>query len=183
MEDRFINNDNQPIERIPIGNILPNPYQPASRLQIDMITIQRFAESIEKNGLLQIPVCRRNYMKDRYEMGDGWLRLAGYRWLADHGHKEFENIPVIVRDLDEKEMADMVMEANTVRKDLNPIELGEFYKKYLEAFGITQAELAKEHNISQPEVANTMRLLELPEEVRRMIISQEISETHGRTLL
>jgi hypothetical protein len=80
-------------------------------------------------------------------------------------------------------MADMVMEANTVRKDLNPIELAKFYKRYLEDFKVPQVELARRHNCSQGEIANTIRLLELPADIQEKIISQEISETHGRQLL
>lgn len=165
---------------IPIDKIKPNPYQPEGRLKIDNETAKKFAESIWEHGLIQVPVCRQ---KDgHYEMGDGWLRLAGYKWLAKT-KPIYAEIPAVVKELSDRQMADLVMEANTVRKDLNPIDLAQFYKKYLEDFKVTQAELARAHNISQGEVANTVRLLELQPEIQEKIISREITETHGRYLL
>ena len=115
-------------------------------------------------------------------MGDGWLRLSAFRNLAQR-RKSYSSIPVVVRELNDRQMADLVLEANTVRQDLSPIDLARFYRKYLAEFGITQAELARLHHCSQSEVANTLRLLDLPEELQAKIISHEISETHGRTLL
>jgi ParB family chromosome partitioning protein len=176
---------NETVISIPIKSIKPNPYQPGSRTNIDPQVSKRFAESIQEHGLLQTPVCRQ---KDgNYEMGDGWLRLAGFKYLFENipypDNEKWSRLPVIVRDLTDRQMADLVMEANMVRKDLNPIELANFYKKYLEDFKVSQVELARVHNCSQGEIANTIRLLELPEDIQAKIISQEISETHGRQLL
>lgn len=166
---------------VDLGNFTHNPYQPESRREVDEETAKTFGLSILEHGLIQTPVCR---LKDgHYEIGDGWLRLAGYRWLSKNGHPEFTAMPAQVRQLTDQEMADMVMEANTVRKDLNAIELATFFKQYLESFDITQARLAKKHNCSQGRIANTMRLLELPRAIQEKIISQEISEAHGRQLL
>jgi ParB-like chromosome segregation protein Spo0J len=92
-------------------------------------------------------------------------------------------MPCVVRELTDQQMADMVLEANTIRKDLNPMELAKLYKQYLEDFKIPQVELARRHNCSQGEIANTIRLLDLPALIQEKIISQEISETHGRQLL
>lgn len=170
------------IEKVAVGAILPNPFQPVSRINIDMITAQRFAESIEKDGLQQVPVCRVN-SEGKHEMADGWLRLAGFRWLNNRGKKGYEMLPVIVRELTDREMADAVMAANTVRKDLNPIEIAQFFKNYLGEFQVTQEELGKQHGVSQGEIANTLRLLDLPLEIQGRVITQEISPTHGRTLL
>jgi ParB family chromosome partitioning protein len=169
------------IQKVSINAILPNPYQPTSRIDVDMFTQQKFAESMKIEGMHQTPVCRK---KDgKFEMGDGWLRLSGYKYRAGHGEKDCEMIPVIVRELTDQQMADMVFATNTVRKDLNPIELAQFYQKYLEGFKMTQEELGKKHNITQGEVANTLRLLDLPQEIQQKVITQEISPTHGRTLL
>ncbi|MBN1690419.1 MAG: ParB/RepB/Spo0J family partition protein [Dehalococcoidia bacterium] len=169
------------IEKVSINAILPNPYQPASRIDVDMFTQQKFAESTKIEGMHQIPVCRK---KDgKFEMGDGWLRLSGYKLRVSQGEKDCEMISVVVRDLTDQQMADMVFATNTVRKDLNPIELAQFYKKYLEGFKMTQEELGKKHNVTQGEIANVIRLLDLPAEIQNKIITQEISATHGRTLL
>ena len=174
------------VVKLDIQHILPNPYQPEGRLNPPQDVVERIAASIKEHGLLQTPVvrCRAD---GKYEMGDGWIRLKGYNYLSTHCHvKDIANwqlLPVIIRNLTDKQMADLVMEANTVRHDLSPIELARFYKKYLEDFAITQAELARIHSVSQGEIANTLRLLDLPEDIQKKVISQEISETHARYLL
>ena len=181
------------LRHIKLEDLFPNPYQPDSRHQVDEETARKFGLSILEHGLLQMPVARHvlgdgatsqeQVVNGHYEVGDGWLRLAGYKWLAANEHPEYSTMPVMVRDLTDQQMADLVMEANTVRQDLTPLDLAKFYRRYLEDFGITQAELAKRHNCSQGEIANTIRLLELPGDIQEKIISREISETHGRQLL
>lgn len=173
---------------VPVLLISPNPYQPESRVRPANEVILKMVASIMRHGLLQLPVVRlkkdEDTLQHSYEMGDGWLRLCAYRYLADERKlKSYNAIPVIIRELNDRQMADLVMEANTVRHDLNPVELAQFYRKYLDEFKVTQAELAEKHNCSQGEIANTLRLLDLPEEIRQQIITQEITETHGRALL
>lgn len=188
------------IIKVPLTNIHANPYQPESRLDIPEDIAEKFGKSILEHGLLQTPVARRSKClivdhraeppKERiedapghYQMGDGWLRLAGFQWLVRIGHPEFKEMPLDVRELSDRQMADLVLEANTVRKDMTPIDEAKLYKRYLEDFGITQDELARSHNLTQGALANKLRLLELPAEVQGKIISQEITETHGRQLL
>jgi len=169
--------------KLDINYILPNPYQPEGRIKPPQDVVERIAASIKEHGLLQTPVvrCRPD---GKYEMGDGWIRLCGYELLLEASRdKVWQMLPVIIRELTDKQMADLVMEANTIRHDLSPIELAKFYKKYLEDFKITQAELARIHNVSQGEIANTLRLLELPGEIQDKVISHDISETHARYLL
>jgi ParB/RepB/Spo0J family partition protein len=172
------------IQSIPLEDLLPNPYQPATRAEVDPETAKKFALSIQEHGLIQTPVARAGQEDGKYEIGDGWLRKAGFAWLAQEMKlQEYAKMPCVVRQLTDQQMADMVLEANTIRKDLNPIELAKVYKRYLDDFGIPQAELARRHNCSQGEIANTIRLLDLPADIQEKIISQEISETHGRQLL
>jgi len=181
------------LRHVKLEDLHPNPYQPESRHQVDGETARKFGLSIFEHGLLQTPVVRHilgegatsqeQVVNGHYEVGDGWLRLAGFKYLADKGNQEFEIMPVMVRELTDQQMADLVMEANTVRQDLAPLDLAKFYKRYLEDFGVTQAELAERHSCSQGEIANTIRLLELPGDIQAKIISREISETHGRQLL
>lgn len=169
---------------IKLENLLPNPYQPPSRCNVDMLTAQKFGQSILEHGLLQLPVVRLSKTEGLFEVGDGWLRLSGYRWLTDHNHPEYKEMPVILRGFTDQEMADLILEANGVRNDLNPIELAWYYKKYLSDFKkVTQEEFARKHQKSQSEIANTMRLLDLPDDVQGKIISREITESHGRALL
>ncbi len=179
----IFNDAQKKIVTVPLDRIAPNPYQPESRLEVGDDTAEKFGRSILEHGLIQTPLARRAASDGSFEMGDGWLRLAGFRWLFQNGHPEYSAIPLEVKELNNRQMADLVLEANTIRKDLNPIELAKVYKRYIEDFSVTQGELAKHHNCSQGEIANTIRLLELPAELQQKIISQEISETHGRQLL
>jgi len=167
--------------KLDIRNIKANPYQPEGRIEPPQDVVERIAASIKEHGLLQTPVVRQR-PDGAYEMGDGWIRLKGYELLAKES-SDWYFLPVVIRNLTDQQMADLVMEANTVRNDLSPIDLAKFYKKYLEDFKITQAELARLHNVSQGEIANTLRLLDLPEDIQKQVISQEISETHARYLL
>ena len=175
------------IVKVPLEKIHANPYQPESRLNVPEEVAERFGKSILEHGLMQTPVARfvmkDGDITDEYEMGDGWLRLSGFKWLVLNGHPEFNEMPLDVRELTDQQMADMILEANTVRKDMTPIDEAKLYKMYLEDFGVTQAELAKSHNLTQGALANKLRLLELPADIQEKVISQEITETHGRALL
>lgn len=172
------------VERIALANLKANPYQPETRIDVDFETAERFGKSIQEHGLIMMPVVRPGVEEGTYEVGDGWLRLSGFRYLTETlSLKEYAEVPCVVRTLTDQQMADMIMEANTVRKDMNPIEQARFFKRYLEDFGITQEELAKRHNCTQGTIANAIRLLDLSDDLKAKIISQEISETHARQLL
>lgn len=174
------------IIKVAITKFVPNPYQPRTRVEVTPETAEHYGKSILEHGLLQIPLARQapfGKKGERYEMGDGWLRLQGHKWLVEHGHTEFQEIQVDIRELNDEQMAQLVFEANGVRKDLDPIETAQFFKKYIEDFKITQAQLATKLSISQGEVANTMRLLELPAEIQTQVGAGVIPQTHARHLL
>lgn len=169
------------VTNVPIEKIRPNPYQPSSRIKPPEEEAAIYGNSILQHGMISTPVCRRT--DGFFEMGDGWLRLQGHKWLVDHGHVEFQVIRIDIRELTDQQMADLVLEANKTRKDLSDIDQAEFYQRYIKDFGISQAELAKRFNRSQGEIANTLRLLELPKSIQEKVISQEITGTHARQLL
>jgi ParB family chromosome partitioning protein len=169
------------IIKVPIEKVYPNPYQPKSRVDVTEADAERIGKSILNFGLILTPVGRRS--NGTFEVGDGWLRRKGHEWLVNHGHIEYGQMPFDVRELTDQQMADLVIEANKERKDLNPLQEAEFYARYIKEFKVTETELAKKYNVSQGEIANTLRLLELPEPVKAKVISQEISPTHGRQLL
>ena len=169
------------IINIALEKIRPNPYQPKTRLEITPEEAKKGADSIMRQGMILTPVGRRTGMF--FEMGDGWQRLLWHKYLVDHGHTEFQTIRFDERELTDQQMADLIIEANKERRDLSAIEEAEFYVKYIKDFNITQDSLAKKFGISQGEVANTMRLLELPDNVKAKVISQEITPTHARQLL
>ena len=166
-----------------VAAIKPNPYQPQSRLEVAGEVIERFARSIEEHGLLQLPVVRMIDQGQNVQMADGWMRLLGHCWLVNHGLKQYREITCQVREITDRQMADMILEANAVRQDLTAIDKAQFYKRYLGDFKVTQAELARAHNISQGELSNTLRLLELDPVIQHRIISQEITPTHARYLV
>lgn len=175
------------VQKILVELIEANPYQPLSRVNVDPGTAEKFGKSILEHGILQAPLVRpRN---GHFQCADGHLRLAGVRWIqgnpkvAEEKKKEYRLILCDIQELTDQQMADCVLEANTVRQDLTPIDLATLYKKYLEDFKISQTELARRHNCSQGEIANTIRLLELPAPIQEAIIAQEITDTHGRQLL
>jgi len=169
------------VENIPLDQINPNPYQPTDRLEGDPADIEKMAQSIQTHGLISIPVGRR--ANGKVEMGDGWLRYLAHRQNFSQGLLAFGEMPVVIKDITDQQMADMVIQANTVRHDLSPLGEAELYKRYLEDFKVTQKELAELHNCSQGEIANTIRLLELPDSIKAKVISGELPRTHARQLL
>src|SRR4030042_3859584 len=96
---------------------------------------------------------------------------------------KYARVPCVVKELDDRQMADLILDANAERKDLNDIEWGEFFKKYQDDFKVTQEAMGQRFGRSQGEIANTMRLLELPDDIKSKIISHEITASHGRELL
>ncbi len=179
------------IQRISIELFDPNPYQPETRIQVTDQVAEQYGKSILQHGLLQTPLARvspksKVHGKEpgyRYEMGDGWLRLTGFRWLVKNGHPDFKTIPCEIRDLSDEQMAHLVFEANGVRKDLNPIETATYFEKYITDFKVTEGKLAEIHGLSQGEVANTMRLLQLPKEVQYLVAQGTLPQTHARHLI
>lgn len=167
----------------PLSMLRVSPWQPR-RIE-GYVVPDPLVESIRKHGLLQVPVGRivKNGDGDVVEIGDGWQRWQAYEKLSRDDPDKYGRLPVIVRDLSDQDMADLAVESNEKRNDLNPIELATFFRRYLAEFNVTQEQLADKFSMSQPAVANTMRLLNLQPEVRTLIVSQEITPTHGRALL
>ncbi len=169
--------------KVDIEKIRPNPYQPEGRLELPEEEAEKYGKSILQHGLIQTPIVRRCNGAGLYEMGDGWLRLQGFKWLVSHGYADYQEIPVEERDLSDQQMADLVMEANTIRKDLTSIEEATLFHRYITDFGISETELAKNHNLTQGAVANTIRLLQLPDTIKQKVQTGELGSTHARQLL
>jgi len=169
--------------KVDITKVHHNPYQPLSRQEVPEEIAKKFGLSILKHGMISTPVGRRVDGPGLFEMADGWLRLKGHEWLVSNGHLEYQEIRFDERELSDQQMADMVMEANSVRHDLNPIEEALLYQRYIKDFGISETQLAKDHDLTQGAVANTIRLLQLPADLQEKVKAGELSSTHGRTLL
>ncbi len=150
-----------------------NPYQP--RKDIDEDELQQLADSIKEHGLLQPIVVRR--VDDRYQI------IAGERRLRAATKAGLEHVAAQVRDVDERQMAELAIVENLQRKDLSPLEKAGSFQQYLQTYRCTQEELAGRLKINRSTIANLIRLLELPEPVQKALRDGKISQGHARALL
>lgn len=156
-----------------LGVIEPNPFQPRKRF--DEEEIADLADSIREHGVLQPLVVRR--IDGRFEL------VAGERRLRAAQSLDWKRVPVQVRELEDRQTAELALVENLQRKDLNPIEKAASFDRYLRDYDCTQEELAGRVHINRSTVANLIRLLELPEEVKQMVVAGDLSQGHARALL
>ena len=156
-----------------IHDVEPNRNQP--RKQFDEDAIEELADSIKQYGVIQPLIVQK---KDKY-----YEIIAGERrWRAckKAGLKE---VPVIIKNYDEKETLKISLIENLQREDLNPIEEAKAYEQLYNTYGLKQDEIAASVSKSRTAITNIMRLLKLDERVQNMVIENLISSGHGRTLL
>jgi len=159
---------------IEVEKIKPNPYQP--RESFDEKRLSGLAESIKEKGMIQPVVVRKKQ--------DGFEIVAGERRLRAAKSIGLKLIPAIIMEgLSKQSMLELTLVENVQREDLNPIEEAKGYKRLLEECGLTQKELSKRVGKDRSSIANTLRLLNLPEEVQKLILSDIISEGHARAIL
>ena len=165
--------DNDKIVEIVLDEIKKNPYQP--RTYFNEEKLNELKESIEKNGLLQ-PIIVKKTVK-------GYYIIAGerrYRAFEMLGRKE---IPAIIKEMTDEEMMVFAVLENLQREDLSALEESESYKNLMDKMSLTQEELAKKLGKSRPYIANSLRLLKLPAEIKNKLEQGLISAAHARTLL
>ncbi len=167
----------EPIFYIEIEKVKSNPYQP--RKNFDQDGIKALADSIKEYGILQ-PMLVSRIEK---ESGIEYQLVAGERRLLAAKTIGLAQVPVIVRDPTEKEKLEISIIENVQRLDLNAIEKAEAYQKLQEGFNFLQKDIARLCGKSREAVANTLRLLELPEEIKRALRDERISEGHARAML
>ncbi len=161
------------LRTLPVGSLAPHPDQP--RRHFDEDALDELARSIERRGLIQ-PIVVRPHGKE-YQI------VAGERRWRAAQRAHLHEVPVIVRDLDDAETLEIALIENIQREDLNAIEEADAYRKLIAQFGHTQEALAKIVNKSRSHVSNMMRLLDLPDEVRAMVVSGELEMGHARALI
>jgi len=161
------------VRHIEVGLIVANPYQPRRRW--DDKELVELAESIKVNGLLQPIVVRR--AGGKYEVIAGERRLRAARMAGK------EKIVALVREASDCEMLELALVENIHRRDLNPIERGQAYSNYMSEFSISQSEAANRLGQDRSVVANYVRLLELPGDVREMVIDGRLSMGQARAIL
>lgn len=170
-QEKSSNND---ITKIKISLIEPNKNQP--RKTFDKEKIEILSNSIKENGLIQ-PIIITPSKNGMYKI------VAGERrWRASKkaGLKE---IPAVVRDYSDEEVAEIALIENLQREDLNPIEEALGYKTLLEEFNLTQELISKRIGKSRSAIANSMRLLSLEEQIQKLLVSGDISSGHARAIL
>ncbi len=162
------------VQEIPIRDIDPNPYQ--TRIQIDEHSLNELADSIRAQGVLQPIVLR--------QVSGGKLQLvAGQRrWLASERAGK-STVPAIVRQLSDEQAIELTIIENLQREDLNPLDQAAAFEKLSSTCGLTQEQIAQRTGKDRATVANYMRLLRLPDEVRDTLRSGELSMGHARALM
>lgn len=166
-------NREKEILEIPISEIIPNRFQP--RLAFDDQALAELASSIKEHGVIQPLVLRR--VADKYEI------IAGERRYKASQIAGLQTVPAVIMNIDDNESAEVALIENVQRKDLSAIEEAKSYKSLLDRGYLTQEQLAKRLGLSQPSIANKLRLLNLSDEVQKALLEQKISERHARSLL
>lgn len=159
--------------KLKVSQIEPNREQP--RKQFKQEALEELAASIKEHGLIQPIVVRKK--KDYYEIVAGERRWRAAK-LA--GIKE---VPVIIKDYSSQELMEIALIENLQREDLNPIEEAMAYKRLIDEYGLLQEDVAKKVSKSRSAITNSMRLLKLSDEVKEMLINEDISGGHARALL
>jgi ParB family chromosome partitioning protein len=166
--------DDRSLRRLPISQIRPNPFQPRKEFrEEDLVELE---SSLRASGLLQ-PITVRP------AVGSGFELVAGERRLRAATRLGWSEIPAVVREVDDQALLTLALVENLQRADLNPIEEAEGYRRLIEQFGLTQQQVAQLVGKDRSTVANTLRLLALPEQIRGMVAHGSLTAGHARALL
>ncbi len=161
------------VTEVTLDRIVPNPYQP--RQTFNEHSLEELASSIRQFGVLQpLLVCKTP---------QGYTLIAGERRLQASKKAGLNKVPVVVKDATPKELLEYALIENIQRDDLNALEEALAYKRCMDELNLSQIELAERVGKSQAAVSNTLRLLKLPQEVKRALMEGTISEGHARALL
>lgn len=163
-----------PLQTVPITDVHPNPNQP--RRFFDQDALEQLAESIADVGILQPPVVR-----PRSE--GGFELIAGERRWRAAQLAEQTDLQVLIREEDDTRTLEYALIENVTRQDLTPVEEAVTYKSLVDDLGVSAADLAKRTGRSRSDIANTIRLLDLPEEVIEQVDAGAISKGHAKVLL
>lgn len=162
------------ITSLPLQKVEPNPRQP--RRVFDEEELQALADSIAEHGIVQ-PLAVR-------DEGNGYyMIIAGERRWRAARLAGLDEVPVVVLEADDRTVMELALVENLQRQDLNPMEEAEGYRVLMEDYGLTQEQTAERVGKSRPAVANALRLLALPDEVRDLVESGALSAGHARAIL
>ena len=164
------------ISKIKIVSISPNPAQPRKKFNED--DIQELAESIKNHGVLQ-PIIIRNNPNNQSE----YLLIAGERRLRASKMAGLEKIPAIIKKVDAQENVELAIIENIQRKNLSALEEAAAYKQLADEYNLIQEDIAQKVGKSRSAIANSIRLLELPNEIQLMLQEEKLSVGHAKLLL
>lgn len=166
--------DRDMTQDIPLDRIVPNRYQP--RQIFDSNELARLADSVKRNGVLQPVLVRRK--------ADGLFELiAGERRYRAAKLAGLKSIPAVVRNTNDEQTMELALIENLLREDLNPIEEARAYQRLITEFGLTQEAIAQRVGKDRSSIANSLRLLNLPNEIKELIESFKLSPGHAKVLL
>jgi ParB family chromosome partitioning protein len=173
-DDSVLKQDQSYVPNLPIEQIKPNPYQP--RIEITPETLLDLADSIREHGVIE-PLIVTQKNDDEYEL------IAGERRWRAAKLAGIKKIPAVVKEASPQQMLELAIVENVQRADLNPLEEALAFKQLVDNYKLSHTKIAKKVGLSRPAVANKIRLLNLPEKVRKGLLEGKISEGHARALL
>ena len=161
------------VVEVEIEKIFANPNQP--RKSFDEGALRELAESIAKHGVIMPIIVNKS--------GDRYMIIAGERRFRASKLAGLSRVPVIVKQYDERQIKEISLIENLQREDLNPIEAAMAMRSLMDDYGLTQEELSERIGKSRPAIANTLRLLSLSPEVRKLVANGKLSAGHARALI
>ena len=166
--------DSSSVTELKLTEIEPNRFQP--RRSFDDEALGELADSIKQHGLLQ-PITVRPLPNFGYQIVAGERRWRASRLAG------LESVPVIIREMSDRECMELAIVENLQREDLGPVEEAKAFRSLIDSYGLTQEQVAAAVGKSRPVIANSLRLLKLPAEVLEMLESGEITSGHARAVL
>ncbi len=160
---------------VSLDNLEPNPYQPRSEMNED--SLEELTLSIETHGVVQPVVVRKTDEEDVFQI------VAGERRWRAAGRAGLNTIPCIITEADDERMLELALVENLQRDDLGPIETAHALRHLIDEFGLTQEQVAEQLGRSRSAVANMLRLLDLPGNIKEALASGSITQGHARALL
>ena len=158
---------------VPTALVSPNPHQPRQSISED--SLAELVASIREHGVIQPLIVT--------QVGDGFQLIAGERRWRAAQLAGLTTVPAIIKETTPQQMLELALVENVQRADLNPLEEAGAYRQLMDEFGLTQEEVAEQVGKSRTAVANTVRLLRLPDDVQEALAAERISEGHARALL
>lgn len=161
------------IPNLDIELIVPNPYQPRIEIKPDLLV--ELADSVREHGVIEPLIVTKK--ANNYEL------IAGERRWRAAKLAGLKHVAVVVKEASAQQMLELAVVENVQRADLNPLEEALAFEQLIKVFGMTHENIAAKVSLSRPAIANKIRLLSLPEEIKRGLLEEKISEGHARALL